>query len=41
MKGVDHLSITTRIHHRCGFYGVIAPRRVGSNFVAVGVRYQF
>lgn len=30
-----------RLHHRSGIYGLIAPRRVGSNFVTVGVRSDF
>ena len=41
IKDVQNLSLTTRIHHRCGFYGVIAPPHVGSNFIALGVRYKF
>lgn len=34
-------SLITRIHHRSGAYGLIAPRHVGSNFLAIGLRYQF
>jgi len=34
-------SLATRVHHRSGVYGLIAPRRVGSNFFAVGVRRSF
>ncbi|MEJ5992731.1 hypothetical protein WG902_22265 [Ramlibacter sp. PS3R-8] len=34
-------SFVTRIHHRSGAYGVIAPRNVGSNFIVAGVRYRF
>jgi hypothetical protein len=37
----EQLSIVTRVHHRSGAYGLIAPRNVGSNFLAVGVRYRF
>jgi hypothetical protein len=37
----EQLSIVTRVHHRSGAYGLIAPRNVGSNFLAVGVRYSF
>jgi hypothetical protein len=33
--------LATRIHHRSGIYGLIAPRRVGSNFMTVGVRYRY
>jgi len=34
-------ALVTRIHHRSGIFGVIAPRYVGSNFLAVGVRYAY
>jgi hypothetical protein len=34
-------SLITRIHHRSGVYGLIAPQNVGSNFLAMGVRYHF
>ncbi len=33
------IALFTRVHHRSGIYGVIAPRRVGSNFVTVGLRF--
>lgn len=39
--GFDTLSVVTRVHHRSGVYGLIAPRHVGSNFLAVGVRQKF
>jgi len=39
--GFDKLALITRIHHRSGVYGLIAPRHVGSNFVAAGLRYIF
>lgn len=35
------LSLVTRIHHRSGIYGFVAPRHVGSNFASVGLRYRF
>lgn len=41
MIGFDNLSVITRVHHRSGVYGLIAPRHVGSNFLAVGVRHKF
>jgi hypothetical protein len=41
LRGVEHLSFVTRTHHRSGVYGVIAPRHVGSNFLAAGVRWEF
>lgn len=34
-------SLVTRVHHRSGVYGLIAPRHVGSNFLAVGLRHGF
>jgi len=34
-------SFVTRIHHRSGIYGLVAPSKVGSNFVAAGLRYRF
>jgi hypothetical protein len=37
----SRLSLVTRIHHRSGIFGIIAPRRVGSNFLTVGLRYSF
>jgi len=37
----SHWALVTRIHHRSGMYGVIAPRFVGSNFVVAGLRYRF
>lgn len=38
---VAHVSLVTRIHHRSGIYGIIAPRHVGSNFITLGLRYSF
>lgn len=35
------LALVTRIHHRSGMYGIIAPSRVGSNFLTLGLRYSF
>lgn len=36
-----HLSVATRIHHRCGVWGVVAPAYSGSNYLSVGLRYGF
>jgi hypothetical protein len=36
-----HFSLVTRVHHRSGAYGLIAPPRVGSNFLALGVNLDF
>lgn len=41
IAGFDKLSIVTRVHHRSGVYGLIAPRHVGSNFLAAGIRHRF
>jgi hypothetical protein len=41
LRGIDNLSLVTRVHHRSGVYGVIAPQNVGSNFLAAGLRYRF
>jgi hypothetical protein len=41
LRYVEQLSLVTRVHHRSGVYGFIAPRNVGSNFLAVGLRYRF
>lgn len=30
-------SVFSRIHHRSGVYGLVAPQNVGSNFVSLGV----
>ncbi len=34
-------SVPVRIHHRSGVYGLIAPRKVGSNFITIGFRRDF
>lgn len=41
LPDVSRLALVTRIHHRSGMFGVIAPSRVGSNFLALGLRYDF
>ncbi len=41
VRGYDAWSLVTRIHHRSGVYGLIAPPHVGSNFMAAGIRYRF
>ncbi|HEU0200869.1 MAG TPA: hypothetical protein VFR86_10590 [Burkholderiaceae bacterium] len=41
LRAVRSVSLVTRIHHRSGIYGLIAPRHVGSNFMAVGLRAAF
>jgi hypothetical protein len=39
--GSGRWSLETRVHHRSGIYGLIAPPHVGSNFFAIGVRYPY
>jgi hypothetical protein len=41
LASVPRVSLVTRIHHRSGIFGLVAPRRVGSNFLTVGLRYSF
>ena len=36
---LENYAAVIRIHHRSGMYGLIAPRRVGSNFICLGIRY--
>jgi hypothetical protein len=35
------MGLVTRIHHRSGVYGLIAPSHVGSNFLTLGLRFSF
>ena len=32
------VSFVTRLHHRSGVFGLIAPKKSGSNFIGVGIR---
>ncbi len=41
LRNVDRLTLATRIHHRSGVFGLIAPAHVGSNFITMGLRYRF
>ena len=41
LPDISSFSLVSRIHHRSGMYGLIAPSHVGSNFVAVGLRYSY
>ncbi len=41
LASFPRIGIVTRIHHRSGAYGLIAPRHVGSNFITLGLRYSF
>lgn len=33
--------LVPRLHHRSGIWGLIAPKYAGSNYVGLGVRYDF
>ncbi len=35
------LHLLLRVHHRSGIYGLIAPPKVGSNFIGAGIIYYF
>lgn len=39
-KDKSDFSIPVRIHHRSGVYGLIAPPKVGSNFISIGLRWK-
>lgn len=41
LKSAPNVSLFLRLHHRSGIYGVISPRRSGSNFVGGGLRWTF
>lgn len=41
LKANPRYSLLLRVHHRSGAYGAIAPRNVGSNFLSVGLGYDF
>jgi hypothetical protein len=41
LEPLPAIALVTRIHHRSGIWGVIAPPIVGSNFLSVGLRYRF
>lgn len=41
VRQLEDMAFVTRVHHRSGVYGLIAPRHVGSNFLAAGIRYRF
>jgi len=38
---LESTHLLLRVHHRSGIYGLIAPPKVGSNFVGVGLVYYF
>lgn len=40
-RDFPRLQLMLRLHHRSGIYGVVAPQRVGSNFIGYGIKYLF
>lgn len=34
------VSFVTRLHHRSGVFGLIAPKKSGSNFIGAGIRFD-
>ena len=41
VAALPQFALSLRVQHRSGMYGLIAPRHVGSNFLAAGLRYRF
>jgi hypothetical protein len=41
LRGYEQVSLVTRVHHRSGGFGTVAPRGVGSNFLTAGVRVHW
>ena len=39
--GLPDFAVVSRVHHRSGVYGLVAPQGVGSNFLAHGIRWYF
>ena len=39
LTNAKNWSLLMRVHHRSGAYGLIAPPKVGSNFLAIGLRH--
>ena len=41
LRDYPSVSLIYKVHHRSGAYGLIAPPKVGSNFMTWGLRYRF
>ena len=37
----NHWHFVTMLHHRSGIYGLISPRKTGSNYIGAGLRFDF
>ncbi len=40
-ENLSQFELFARLHHRSGIYGVISPRRTGSNYIGGGLRFWF
>ncbi len=38
---LDFIHLFFRLHHRSGIYGIVAPPKVGSNYLGIGLKYIF
>jgi len=41
LRDYPRVTLVYKVHHRSGAYGLIAPPKVGSNFMTWGLRYRF
>jgi hypothetical protein len=41
LRDYPAVTLVYKVHHRSGGYGLIAPPKVGSNFMTWGLRYRF
>lgn len=41
LRSAPQVSAFLRLHHRSGIYGVISPRKTGSNYLGGGLRFTF
>lgn len=41
LRDYPAVSVVYKVHHRSGGFGLIAPPKVGSNFMTWGLRYRF
>jgi len=41
LPSLSHWELVLRVHHRSGFYGLINDVRGGSNYLGLGLRYNF
>jgi hypothetical protein len=41
LRDYPAVTVVYKVHHRSGSYGLVAPPKVGSNFMTWGLRYRF